>query len=156
EMSVEIPLPPLELRQLVGPSDREAFDNPTGQAIYTHFGVSPEQYESVFDFGCGCGRIARQLLLQTPRPRSYVGTDIHKDSVDWCSRHLTPVATDFRFFHHDVYSPAYAPRNQLRLSAPFPVEDRSVSLAIAHSVFTHLTKSQTEFYLGELARILRP
>jgi hypothetical protein len=36
------------------------------------------------------------------------------------------------------------------------VNDATFSLVIAHSVFTHLTKSQVEYYLTETARILTP
>jgi hypothetical protein len=68
-----LPLPPEAMRGMVGPTDIASFDNPTGTPIYERFGLPPRLYESVFDFGCGCGRQARQLLLQTPRPRRYVG-----------------------------------------------------------------------------------
>jgi hypothetical protein len=44
----------------------------------------------------------------------------------------------------------------LQLSEPFPVNDSEFSLVIAHSVFTHLTMSQAEYYLSEVARILTP
>jgi len=72
-----IPMPPPELRALVGPTDEEDFDNPTGEPIYRDFGLPSEVYDSVLDFGRGCGRIARRLLLQSPRPRRYVGIDPH-------------------------------------------------------------------------------
>jgi SAM-dependent methyltransferase len=109
----------------------------------------------VFDFGCGCGRLARQLLQQTPRPRRYVGVDAHPGMVAWCKQHLSAVDPAFQFFHHDVYAP-HTPENTLRLAEPFPVGDEEFSLFIAHSVFTHLVRPQAEYYLAELARILRP
>jgi hypothetical protein len=40
--------------------------------------------------------------------------------------------------------------------APFPVEDSTVSLLVAWSVFTHLTQDQCEYYLREASRVLRP
>lgn len=152
-----IPIPPLELRALVGPTDIEDFDNPGGTPIYTEeFGIPLRTYETVFDFGCGCGRLARRLLQQTPKPRRYVGIDVHAGLIDWCRDNLSPVDPNFQFLHHDVYSPEYAPGNSLRLALPFPVNDATFSLVIAHSVFTHLTKSQVEYYLSETARILTP
>jgi SAM-dependent methyltransferase len=147
---------PIELRRLVGPTDEEAFDNPTGTPIFAHHGLSLSSYDSVFDFGCGCGRIARQLLQQSPRPRRYVGIDVHKEMVEWCQRHLSPVDSNFQFFHHDVYAPSYAPRNRLRLAQPFPMSNGECSLVIASSVFTHLFRRQTDYYLHELDRILAP
>ena len=69
---------------------------------------------------------------------------------------LSPIDPNFQFLHHDIYSPYYAPDNSLRLALPFPVNDSTFSLVIANSVFTHLTKSQAEYYLSETARILTP
>jgi SAM-dependent methyltransferase len=144
------------MRGLVGLTDPRAYDNPGGTPIYDGFRLPLESYEAVFDFGCGCGRQARQLLLQRPRPRRYVGIDTNRHMVEWCRANLTPVDTAFQFHHHDVYSPSYAPENTLRLAAPFPVEDHAFSLVLAHSVFTHLTQDQGDYYLHEIARILRP
>ncbi|MGL6074874.1 MAG: class I SAM-dependent methyltransferase [Fimbriiglobus sp.] len=147
-----LPLPPIDLRVLVGPQDDQDFDNPTGQPIYPH--LPPEAYRSVFDFGCGCGRLARKLIQQSPRPKTYVGIDPHPALIDWATAHLTRADANFKFYHHDVYSPGYAPRNSTRLSDVFPVADGSSSLVIAHSVFTHLSRDQTGYYLSEFARIL--
>ncbi len=141
---------------MVGPTDPRAFDNPTATPIYDRFRLPLESYDAVFDFGCGCGRQARQLLLQRPRPRRYVGIDTNREMVEWCRANLSPVDPGFQFHHHDVYSPSYAPGNTLRLAQPFPVEDRAFSLVLAHSVFTHLYQAQSEYYLHEVARILRP
>jgi SAM-dependent methyltransferase len=151
-----LPLPPLAMRITVGPTDPLAFDNPGGTPIYNTFGLPLEAYDAVFDFGCGCGRQARQLLQQRPRPRRYVGIDTHRVMIDWCRTNLSPVDPNFQFLHHDVYSPSYAPENSLRLAEPFPVEDRAFSLVLAHSVFTHLYQAQSDYYLHEVARILRP
>ena len=151
-----LPLPPEAMRGRVGPTDPRAFDNSSGTPIYDRFSLPLEAYGAVFDFGCGCGRLARQLLQQTPRPRRYVGIDTHRGMIDWCRANLSPVDRNFQFHHHDVYSPSYAPENSLRLAAPFPVEDRAFSLVLAHSVFTHLYQEQTDYYLHEVARILGP
>jgi SAM-dependent methyltransferase len=152
--AVNIPMPPLELRQTAWPGDPAAFDNAGSQPIYAGYGLSPDAYESVFDFGCGCGRQARQLLQQNPRPRRYGRIDVHRGMIDWCQRNLTPIDSNFQFLHHDVYAPGYAADNSLQLAQPFPVHDATFSLVIAHSVFTHLFRRQTEYYLPEIARIL--
>ena len=141
---------------MVGPTDPRFFDNPSGTPIYEAFGLPLGAYDAVFDFGCGCGRQARQLLLQTPRPRRYVGVDASRWMIDWCRANLAPVDAGFEFHHHDVYSPSYAPANSLKLAAPFPVEDHAFTLLLAHSVFTHLSQAQAEYYLHEIARILKP
>lgn len=150
-----IPLPPLSLREMVGSPLVENFDNPTGKMLYPDLPAAA--YESVFDFGCGCGRHARLLMQQKEhRPRRYMGIDVHWGLIDWCLQNLAPAMAGFEFRHHDVWSPGYGAGNSPRLAEPFPVEDGAFTLFIANSVFTHIYKEQAEYYLFELARILRP
>ena len=148
-----VPLPPPELRRLVCHDD-SFFDLPDdGLPIFPSL-TDSKIYRSVFDFGCGCGRLARRLLVQRPRPSRYVGIDINRPMVEWCRTNLTPVDPAFEFQHHDVWNLGLGPENTRQDTAPLPVMDQSVSLFIAHSVFTHLYKNQTEFYLSEIARVL--
>lgn len=139
------------MRRLVGPVEPEVFDNPTGGLVYAH--LPEEAYESVFDFGCGCGRVARQLLQQDHRPRRYVGIDLHRGMVDWCRANLAE--SGFEFHHHDVYNYHYNRKGKAD-ALPFPVADASATLVNAISVFTHLTQQQASFYFAEVARILAP
>jgi SAM-dependent methyltransferase len=148
-----LPIPPHEMRVLVGPTDASAFDNPTGALIFD--GISPGQYDSVFDFGCGCGRLARQLLQQSPPPRRYVGVDLHSGMVAWCRQNLAPRAAGFEFLHHDVYEMAFNPGVDKDPWRPLPAEDDSVSLFLAFSVFTHVFEDHSVRYLEELRRTLR-
>jgi len=78
--SLNPPLPPGDLRQLVGPSEDRYYDNPTGRPVFP--GLPPSAYDFVFDWGCGCGRIARQLLQQDPQPGRYVGVDLHRGMIE--------------------------------------------------------------------------
>jgi SAM-dependent methyltransferase len=147
------PLPPLELRRLVGPEDVSLFDNPTGEPIFP--GIETKYYERVFDFGCGCGRVARQLIQQNPRPRKYTGIDLHRGMIKWCRKNLAPCAPNFRFIHHNVYNAGFNPEGQ-KPHLRFPVGDNRFTLAIAWSVFTHILEESVEFYLEEISRILKP
>jgi SAM-dependent methyltransferase len=151
----ELPLPPLKMREAVGPTDPALFDNPEGQPIFPQ--VPAEAYESVFDFGCGCGRLARQMIQQQPQPRAYLGVDLNRPLVEWCSENLTPYAPGFTFGHHDVsYVGIWNQGEDKPELAPFPVEDGSRTLVIAYSVFTHLIEAHAEYYLQEVARALAP
>jgi SAM-dependent methyltransferase len=150
----ELPIPPPKMRQLVGPTDEESFDNPDGGLVYPYLPV--EAYERVFDFGCGCGRIARQLIQQNPRPKRYVGVDLHRGMVRWCQRNLAPHAPGFEFHHHDVFNLSFNPGEEKPRTAPFPVEGHSFTLVEAHSVFTHLTQDTAGYYMREVARVLAP
>jgi SAM-dependent methyltransferase len=145
------PLPPEDLRVLVGRPEADAFDNPTGGLV---FDFPADAYERVLDFGCGCGRIARQLMQQRVPPGEYRGLDAHRGMVEWCAAQLTPLAPQFAFTHHDVASPRLNPGPEKPLTMPLPVPDGWATLAVAISVFTHLTEDQVDHYLSELARCL--
>jgi SAM-dependent methyltransferase len=149
-----IPIPPINMRQLVGPTDPADFDNADGSLLYPS--LKPEAYASVFDFGCGCGRLARQLMQQSIRPKRYVGVDLHRGMIKWCHENLHSLDRNFEFHHQDVFNAGLNPGLEKPMTARFPVEDASFSLVIALSVFTHVNEAQTQFYLGEIARILQP
>lgn len=146
------PIPPSEFRRLVCHDD-SLFDLTPGAFAIPH--LPRQQYESVLDFGCGCGRVARQLLVQEARPRRYAGVDIHRGMIKWCKQNLTPLDSNFQFYHHNVYSLSIAPDNSRNLTLSLPVEDSAFTLVIAHSVFTHLLQEQAKYYLSEVARVLR-
>jgi SAM-dependent methyltransferase len=147
-------MPPLELRRLVGRVDPEDYDNPSGDLVYPY--LDEALYARFFDFGCGCGRVARQLIQQRTRPERYLGIDLHEGMVRWCRENLEPRAPGFEFRHHDVFNPMLNPGRGKPMTAPLPAPDHSFSLVNAWSVFTHLTQEQAEFYLREVARILEP
>ena len=149
----ELPLPPLEFRRLVGPTEPEFFDNPTRRPVFEN--IPEEAYSTVFDFGCGCGRLARQLIQQHPRPLRYLGVDRHKGMVEWARAHLKPHAQGFDFYHHDVFHEHLNPQGTPG-HLPFPAGDNEVTLFIAWSVFTHLLEPDADFYLRELSRVLSP
>jgi SAM-dependent methyltransferase len=146
-----LPIPPIEFRRIVGPTDEALFDNPTGRPVFSD--VHEAAYSTVLDFGCGCGRLARQMIQQHPRPQKYLGIDRHKGMVEWCQANLTTNAPEFTFQHHDVFHPVLNPEGTPG-HLPFPADDQEVMLFIAYSVFTHLLEPDAEFYLHELARIL--
>lgn len=153
-MDLTLPLPPLEMRELVGLTDPAGYGNPSGEHVFPDLPASA--YRSYLDFGCGCGRSARRLLQQQPRPERYLGLDLHRGMVEWCCEHLAPHGDGFSFEHHGVYNPGLNPDATLPRVAPFPVEDGSITLLEATSVFTHLTEGQAEYYLDEVARVLGP
>jgi SAM-dependent methyltransferase len=145
------PLPPPGLRQLVGPTDDADFDNPSGSPVFEDLG--PLDYSTVVDFGCGCGRVARQLLLQRPPPDHYVGIDVNMDHIRWCREELTPLNQDFRFEHLDVTN-VFNPGPGKPDVAPFPVESGWGSLVVGISILTHIPEAQLLFYLKEIRRVL--
>lgn len=144
------------MRALVGGQEDELWDNSEGGVVFPHLVPGPEEYAAVLDFGCGCGRIARQLIQQDPPPERYLGIDLHRGMVRWCQRHLAKRANGFEFVHHDVWNPSLNPGSGKPRTAPFPAGDGEFTLVVALSVFTHLLQDQVDPYLREVARVLRP
>ena len=142
------------MRELVGLVDPSEYENPTGEPIWS--GLPEAAWRSYLDLGSGCGRSARRLLQQREPPEQYVGVDLHAGMVKWCNENLTPPGSNFSFVHHDVYNPGLNPNRSRPWALPLPVASASCSLIEATSVFTHLTESQTEHYLDEVARVLTP
>jgi SAM-dependent methyltransferase len=138
----------------VGPTEIAAFENPAGGLVYPYLGT--DAFRSVFDFGCGCGRVARQLIQQREQPARYLGVDLHAGMVRWCHQNLTPHAPQFEFVHHDAYDDNFNPDGERSHLLRFPAEDDQFTLFNAISVFTHLTEDQTPHYLAEAARVLAP
>lgn len=158
-MMKSIPLPPVDMRGLVSPlTDESYYDNPTGEYIWGPLDIGPlkagEAYQRIFDFGCGCGREARRLMLQKDRPQSYVGLDVHRQMINWCKDNLE--SAGFTFHFHDVWSPAYAPKNSNNRVLPIKNLGSGFSAVEANSVFTHLHADQSEFYLREMRSMLSP
>ena len=142
------------MRALIGSTDKTLFDNPSGGPVFP--GMAPEDFPTILDFGCGCGRLARQFLQQQPRPERYVGLDLHAGMINWCTENLAPLAQGFEFHHHDVLYGAFNPGADKPLHRPLALGGETFSLVVAISVFTHLTQDQTEVYLSELAGTVGP
>jgi len=98
--------------------------------------VVPEM--RVLDFGCGWGRLLRTFLKDI-HTENLVGTDIDPELVE-LARALLP---EVRFTVNE------------RL-APLEFPDASFDIVIANSVFSHLAERNFQFWMQELARVLKP
>ena len=94
-------------------------------------------FESILDFGCGCGRIIRQWHALHGCDRH--GVDRDGKLIRWCQKAL-PFAT-FQ-------------QNKLRSRLNF--EDGKFAFIYAISVFTHQDEEGQQFWIEELTRILKP
>jgi SAM-dependent methyltransferase len=140
-----IPLPPAELLFLI--SGR--FDNVDGylldgtlhlqnmQKVLEKNGIGIEAFDAILDFGCGCGRVLRQIRQRTSA--KLFGCDYNAKLVGWCRQNLS-----------------FATFTQNRLQGNLEYPDRSFDFIYAWSVFTHLTEHQSIFWIDELRRVLRP
>jgi SAM-dependent methyltransferase len=100
-------------------------------------GIGLARLGNILDFGCGCGRTTRHwVCLDGP---AIFGTDINPQLIRWARKHL-----DFGTFDtNGLFS---------RLRYP----DSQFDLVYAISVFTHLSEPLQRWWMGELARVVRP
>jgi SAM-dependent methyltransferase len=148
------PLPSVYLMDSVGASSIENF-YVVGEAWSNVVSSFASVGAALLDIGCGCGRTAR-FLLQRPDLR-YTGIDVFRASIEWSARYLTPLSNDrFEFVHLDVHNEHYNSRGTI---APdevrIPVEDASIDVAFAASLFTHLLEPDAAHYLVDVARCLK-
>ena len=92
-------------------------------------------FQSILDFGCGCGRILRHIAPDTDA--TLYGSDINERLIRWCEENL-PFAT----FSTNPLAP------------PLNLDAASIELAYARSVFTHLPDELQVQWIKELHRVL--
>lgn len=94
-------------------------------------------FDSVLDFGCGCGRVLREMPSYTNA--KLFGCDLHKDAIDWCSKNYSIA----EFFYGTERPPLF-------------INDKQIDLLYGISVLTHLDESHQDEWLAEWHRIVRP
>jgi SAM-dependent methyltransferase len=97
--------------------------------------ADPNGFDSVLEFGVGCGRIIRHWRGLEGEVH---GTDYNSAAVDWCAGNLR-----FATFRRNELAP------------PLPYPDGKFGFAYAYSVFTHLPENLQEIWLAELRRVVR-
>jgi SAM-dependent methyltransferase len=99
---------------------------------------SLDSFESILDFGCGCGRMLL-WMAQLGRVRALHGTDIDAEAIAWCREHLP-----------------YARVSVNTADPPLPYADGAFDLVFNHSVFSHIDERRQDMWLTELQRVARP
>jgi SAM-dependent methyltransferase len=98
-----------------------------------------DSFESMLDWGCGCGRVTRHMLTGRGPKQRVTGIDIDADNVAFAAGHYS----DGTFQAVDLLPPT-------------PFADGSFDLVVATSVMTHLDEPTQFAWLAELRRITRP
>lgn len=137
------PVPPAQLRVRIGPShaDLRTFVE-SGEhhatlvrELVARHGETPETLAPILDFGCGCGRVARQWHTSEV---DLHGCDVNQRMIDWCRDNLRGS------FATNMVEP------------PLPYGASTFGLVYAFSVFTHLPELLQQRWVDELQRVLRP
>jgi SAM-dependent methyltransferase len=138
-----------------GPETFEAIAIAHVQHLKRLVGLSPEHF--VLEIGCGIGRDAIELTKFLSANGRYIGVDIIKPSIDWCSSNISPRFPNFSFIHYDVKDQLHNPQGTTATQTiRLPIADRSVDRVILWSVFTHMFRDEILHYLSEFDRVLAP
>jgi SAM-dependent methyltransferase len=138
-----LPLPPDRLRyKVAGTENAEWFDKSGRMSVQdltqalASVGKSLNEFGTILEWGCGCGRILRHL----PRHAGarICGNDIDHDAISWVNENLPWVETSITDG-----------------MPPLPYADNSFDLIFNHSVMTHLDRVYQDAWLAELRRVLR-
>jgi SAM-dependent methyltransferase len=108
------------------------------QLFKKHFPA--DQYpKSIYEWGCGPGRVIRQLTAVVPAGTRIFGSDYNPETIEWCQKNLSGIEFSLN-----------------GLQPPLNYEDGQFDFVYAISVFTHLSEENSLQWINELHRILRP
>jgi SAM-dependent methyltransferase len=135
-------IPPFHLRKRIGADAVEEFLS-SGRHCYDDIrnilksqGKSIEEFNTILDFGCGCGRTLR-WFDEWAKKNVLTGVDVDDEVVNWCKANI-PFASVFK----SKYNP------------PLPFESNIFDFIYSLSVFSHLEEDLHLQWLAELERIL--
>ncbi|GAG74724.1 unnamed protein product, partial [marine sediment metagenome] len=140
-------IPPPKFRQLTTASHitveehiREGFQaSATLIDILKKEGINPRQViGNVLDFGCGGGRVLRQIHKEMPNARLF-GSDVDEFIIDWNRRNL-----NFANWSVNNYLP------------PTNFESNFFDMIYLISVFTYMDEKTQFVWLNEFSRIIKP
>jgi ubiquinone/menaquinone biosynthesis C-methylase UbiE len=135
------PIPPIALRARTGGVGIKKFLSASAHYVdraLAAAGRPLESFQSVLDFGCGCGRTLVPLARAANPATKIHGTDVDADAIKWLQRHHPELKLGINHF-----------------VPPLPYPDGSFDLVYSVSVFTHLDESSQFAWLAELRRVLR-
>lgn len=109
---------------------------------------------AILDIGCGAGRLPIGLLARQSKFSFYLGIDVARDRVDWCTKTLSPRDPRLHFQFLDMHNARYNPAGQGALDLALPPS--SFDIIYLYSVFSHLVEADVRLYLDLIATLLRP
>jgi SAM-dependent methyltransferase len=102
-------------------------------------GLALKDFKSIFDFGCGCGRVLAGFEGLLADDAKLYGCDINADLVSFAQNNI-PFA--------EVALTGHMP--------PLPYATSQFDLVYSSSVYTHMSLAAMLQWTGELARVIKP
>ena len=118
-----------------------------------HLHLEDKQNSTILDVGCGTGLLAIASEPFLGERGKYLGIEVAKANIDFCRAHYPE--PKFEFIHLETDNAFYSPQHGDRQRA-WPVDNNSVDLTTALSVWTHFNEEDATFYLKEVSRVLKP
>ena len=148
-------LPPSHLRPYVGPGDYFQIGQAARELLISKAHLKPDS--RMLDIGCGPGRIALALMDYIGSSGEYQGFDVMTESLDWAKANITTRKPNFQFDWINVYNKFYNPRGTSAAKEyVFPREDNYYDVVFCGSLFTHMLPQDTDQYLSEISRMMKP
>lgn len=139
----QIPIPPIRLIVRVsGISSISSFLREGFLAVESMIGclekngVKFAEFDSILDFGCGCGRVIRHLTWMDET--LIVGTDSDAEAIEWCNKFVPQI----EFQVNGTLPPLDSP-------------DESFDFIYGLSVLTHMPEEYQRSWMSELWRVLK-
>lgn len=76
--------------------------------------------------------------------------------VEWCENNIASRFPNFRFHHAQLANTLYSKGGERASQYRFPFPDGKFDFVFLTSVFTHLNPEDTDNYLKEIKRVLKP
>lgn len=138
-----------------GPDTFDLISREHVETIEKSIGIKPDY--SVLEIGCGIGRDAIPLTKLLSKSGKYLGLEIDRPTIEWCTQNISKKFPNFSFKYLDVKNELYNPRGTMLMSdVHIPLESKTVDVIIAQSVFTHLLRADILHYMKEFSRLLKP
>jgi len=145
ENNTPLPSPPPNLRVRVHGDEDLANFNKIGKVVSLDIelaiqsaAIQLDDHCSIFDFGCGCGRVLRWFHRLYENSNFY-GTDIDNEAISWCRENISHIGN---FSCNELYP-------------PLPFKNEFFDFVYCISIFTHLPEDMQFVWLEELQRITK-
>lgn len=138
-------IPPPELRARTGWPNVDSFieggESTTSELedALSKAGRSFGDFDTVLDFGSGCGRVLPHVVQRGKHGAAFHGSDVDGEAIAWAAEHRTEASWSVN-----------------GSEPPLPFPDSALDLLYSVSILTHLDEGLQCRWLDDFARVLRP